>query len=209
MTYRLLVKKLGMEKNKLIVRNVLEKYVKLLKMDYNSVVRYLISNDYLVRVFRGIYYIKSLDERKLKKTDTNYLDVIKEALLLKGVDNWYFGLDSALKLNAMTHEYFSVDYIISDKIFRLKPFKIFGHKIKFMKVKESLMDFGIVKKNINYSDKEKTILDIIYFEKYNGKSENEILGRISSYIEEVNKKKIYGYLKYYPKSVKKIIEEII
>jgi len=169
MSYKLLVRKIEMDekKTKFIVRDTIKEYCRALKLDYHSAIRYLLSNKYLVRVLRGIFYIKSIEERKLNKIDINYLEALKKALEIKGVKNWYFGLETALKLNNVTHEYFSEDFVVSDSIYRAKAFDILGYKIKFLKIKKDLTEFGIKKENVNYSDVEKTILDIIYFGKYN------------------------------------------
>lgn len=209
MSYSLLAKKLEIGKDKFIEGDKIRGYCKALHMNYYSAIGYLLSNGYVIRVFRGIFYVRSIEERKLKKEDISYADAIKEALGMKGVKNWYFGLETALKLNNLTHEYFSVDFIISDRISRPKPFEIFGHKIKFLKAKKSLFGFGIETKNLNYSDIEKTILDIAYFGKYNNLADNRIKDNISPYIKNCSKKKLLAYSKRYPGSVTKIIGELI
>ena len=210
MSYKLLVKKLELEekKNKFITRAVLKSYCETLKMNYYSAIRYLLSNKCLVRILRGIFYIKSIEEKKSDKIDINYLKAIKEALRIKGIKNWYFGMETALKLNALTHEYFIIDYVISDSLYRPKAFGILGHKIKFLKIKKSLINFGVKKDKLNYSDTEKTILDIIYFSKYNNFSDNEIKNKVADYFKHCDKTRLLNYSKKYPKSVNKIIESI-
>ncbi len=206
MSYKLLARKLGMEKGKIIVGNKIKGYCRSLHLNYYSAIGYLLSNGYIVRVLRGIFYIKSTEERKLKKEDMSYADAIREALSVKGVKNWYFGLETALKLNNLTHEYFSVDFIISDSISRPKPFEIFGHKIKFLKAKKGLFGFGVKNGDLPHSDIEKTVLDMAYFGKYNGLSDARIKDDISPYIKNCSKKKLMDYSKKYPKTVIKIIK---
>jgi len=152
MTFKLLVKKLQLEekKNKFLTRVVLKSYCKTLEIDYYSAIRYLLSNKYLVRILRGIFYIKSIEEKKSDRININYLEAIKEALIIKGIKNWYFGMETALKLNTLTHEYFNIDYVISDSLYRSEAFEILGHKIKFLKIKKDLINFGIKKDKLNY-----------------------------------------------------------
>ncbi len=209
MTYKLLTSKLEREKGKFITRESLKTYSKTLDMDYNFAIGYLLANGYIIRILRGIFYVKSLEERKLGKLNINYLEAIKEALAIKGVKNWYFGLETAFKLNALTHEYFTIDYVISDTIYRPKPFDILGHNIRFIKAKKSLLNFGITSNAIPYSDPEKTILDMIYLGKYNNKPESEIKDKIASYLDSCNKKKLLIYVKHYPKSVEKIVRSLL
>ena len=155
----LLIEKLNWEKKKIITREELRGYCKALKLDYYATIGYLLRNKYAMRILRGIFYIRSIEERKLNKLDLDYREIISEALKIKKV-MWYFGLETALKLDNLTHEFFTIDYIINDKMFRPRAFKILGHNIKFTKIKKKLLSFGIIKGNLPYSDKEKTVLDI-------------------------------------------------
>ncbi len=209
MTYKLLTAKLEREKGKFITRESLKTYSKSLNLDYSAVIGYLLANEYVIRILRGVFYVKSIEERKLGKLNINYLEAIREALTIKGVKHWYFGLETALKLNALTHEYFTIDYVISDEIYRPKPFEILGHNVRFIKAKKNLLNFGMISKEITYSDPEKTILDMIYFGKYNNLSDVEIKDKISSYLDACNKKKLLIYAKHYPKSVEKLIRSSI
>ena len=205
MTLRLLVKKLELESDKFIIRSTLKIYCKTLKLDYYTAIRYLTSNEYLVTILKGIFYIKSIEERKHKKININYIDAVKKALELKKVNNWYFGLDTALKMNNLTHEYSEITYLINDKIFRKNTIEIIGHKIKFIKISEHLFGFGI--KN-NVADTERTVLDYIYLGKYNGLSDAEIKNQVVDLIKYCKKEKITIYAKNYPKTVIKLTGEL-
>ena len=72
-----------------------------------------------------------------------------------------------------------------------------------------MFSFGIIKSGINYSDPEKTILDIAYLERYNGSDESKIKKNISEYLPKVSKNKIKNYLKFYPSTIKRITEELL
>ena len=156
------MKKLWVEKRKFVKSEELESLCKELKKDYKDVVRYLLARKYLIRIFRGIFYVKSIEEIEWGKINLSPPDLVANGLKLKGIKDWYFGLYTALRLNNLTHEYFSVDYVINDKIFRAREINIAGYKFKFIKIKPSLI-FGITERdNIRFSDVEKTILDFIY-----------------------------------------------
>lgn len=204
----LIMKKLWVEKRKFVKSEELESLCKELKKDYKDVVRYLLARKYLIRIFRRIFYVKSIEEIELGKINLSPLDLVANGLKLKGVKDWYFGLHTALRLNNLTHEYFSVDYVINDKIFRAREINIAGYKFKFIKIKPSLI-FGITeRKDIKYSDVEKTILDFIYIERYRSVPEDKILLDISEFVPKANKNKISKYLDNYPKSVRKIVERL-
>ena len=204
MTLKLIVKKLELSDKKFITREELREYCKKLNLDYYVTIRYLTHYKYLIRILRGIFYIKSIEERKLNKININHLEAIKEALKIKGVKNWYFGLSTALKLNNLTHEYFTIDYIINDKLFRAKPFLILGYKIKFIKISHKLISFGIINKNLPYSDAEKTMLDFVYLKEH---------GNVKLIPEEIfekcSKNKLLKYSKNYDKRTFKKLKEIV
>lgn len=207
MSYKLIIEKLWRNEKKFITRDELKSYSKMLKLPYESIISYLLSNGYLVRILRGIFYIKSIEEKKKKIINISFHEAIAEALKIKKITNWYFGLESAIKLNNLTHEYFTIDYIISDKLKRPRPIKILGHKVKFISIKKELLNFGIKRDKTPYSDIEKTILDIVYFSFYNNLSEPEIKNKIGDYLPKCNRKKLKAYSEYYPKTVSKFIEK--
>ncbi len=209
MKTKLLLRKLELRKDKFLVVEALKEDCKKLRIKYLPTIKYLLRRKYLVRILRGIFYVNSIEERKLNKTNITYYDALKNALDLKGVKNWYFGLNTALKFNNLTHEYFNTDYLLSDSLFRPKPIKIMGHFVKFIKLKKELFEFGIIKNNVNYSDPEKTILDSIYLNKYHGLSDAAIKSKVVEIIENCSKNKIRNYLKHYPLTVKKFVSNIV
>lgn len=209
MSMKLLLKKLRLDGKEFLTSDAVRKYCKSFKLDYNFTIKYFISRGYLVRIFRGVFYVRSLDELKLGKVKYSHLDLVSRGLELKGVKNWYFGLYTALKLNNMTHEHFTIDYVINDRIFRAKPIEIAGCKFRFLKLKPSLFNFGIAKNGLRCSDPEKTILDFIYVWRYNGVPEEKIIMDISEYSKNLSKKKVKNYAKKYPKTVCKIIEKVV
>ena len=210
MRMTLLVEKLWIEKKEFVKSDELKEYCMAMKMDYGTVVRYLAARRYLVRIFRGIFYVRSPEERVLGKTKYNHLELVARGLGLKGVRNWYFGLNSALKLNNMTHEHFAVEEVVSDSLFRANPVGIAGYKFRFVKLSKPLVVFGITEKGaLRFSDPEKTILDLIYLARMNGVPAKKIIGDLSPWTEGLSKDRIVGYVKKYPKTVAAIAQSVI
>ncbi len=199
--YKILSEKLARLDKKLITSSEIKKDCEKLSVNYDSIIKYLLRNKYLERIFRGIFYVYSIEERKLGKSEMNFYEIISEALRIKGVKNWYFGLETALKFNNMTHEYFTVIYIINDVIFRAKPIKIKGHKVKFHKTLKKMFEFGINKKPYPHSNPEKTSLDLYYFKHHDINNFREIT-------EKLSKTKLKKYSRYYNKKVIKTVNEI-
>jgi len=166
-------------------------------------INFMISYGYFLRILRGLYYVKNLEEFKFKKS-INTNEILALAMEKLNI-NWYFGLYTSLRLNGLTHEYFDTTFILNDKLFRPKEIKVAGEKVKFIKLKSKLMGFGIAKQNhIKFSDVEKTLLDIIYLSKYRSVSEERIISIISDYNTNANAPKIREYLKSYPKTVEMV-----
>lgn len=205
----LLLKKLRIEEKEFVTSDELKLYCKSMGLTYKTVIKYFIHRGYLTRIFRGIFYVKSLDEIKLGKTRYNHLELVAKGLELKGVKNWYFGLYTALKLNNMTHEYFSVEYVINDKLFRSKPINIAGYKFRLVKLAPKLLKFGVIENALRYSTAEKTILDFIYTWRYNGVPKEKIILDISEWSNNLSKEKTKKYAASYPKTVRAIVNTVM
>lgn len=199
----ILLEKLWIDKKEFITSAELRDYCRGLKMDYASVIHYLIKRKSLVRVFKGIFYVKSIEEIKLGKRRYSHLEIVSRGLSLKGVKNWYFGLHTALKLNNMTHEHFAMEEVVSDSLFRAKPVNIAGYKFRFVKISPPLLRFGIKNENggMRYSDPEKTILDFIYLSRHGGMEFDRILMDVSDWSENISRNRLKEYSKNYPKTV--------
>jgi len=209
MKYRILVRRLLISKDRYVSGETIKEICKRLKLSYKSALAYLFNKKYIERIVRGFFYIPSAEEHRLKTGRPSVFEAIAKAMEYKKVKNWYFGLETAIKMNAITHEFFTIDYVVSDTIFRAKPFEILGRKVKFVKTSRKLFGFGIKKTNeLPYSDLEKTLLDLIHLRIYSGKSEKAIIDELIEWAEEADKNKLKKYAKYYSSTVRKIAEEL-
>ena len=210
MKISIIADKLRMEKREFITSEDLKEYCKVLHLSYDSSIHYLLKMKHLVRIFRGVFYVKTLEEFRfdtIKKY--NHLELVAKGLELKKIKNWYFGLHTALKLNGMTHEYFSIDEVISDSLFRAKPIGIVGYKFRCVKLASTLVNFGIKRDRMYcYSDPEKTILDFIYLLTYRGVARERIIMDVSEWTEHISKNKIKTYSSNYPKTTASVALEI-
>lgn len=190
---------------KVITKEELKKVCERFEVDIDYLIHHLISYGYVIRILRGLYYVKTVEEFKLKKA-LRPLEIIGLGLNRLGV-KWYYGLFTALRLNALTHEYFARIFILNDRIYRSKVVKIYGEDVEFIKIKPRLTEFGITgREEIKYSDVEKTLLDFLYLSRYNPKLKLIAKNILAEYWNRADKKKINEYLKYYPKSLRKVLE---
>jgi hypothetical protein len=208
MTMNPVLKKIHLHNKEFIKADEIKGYCEDFDLNYYNTIRNLTARGYLLRIFKGIFYVKSFDELKMGSMKYSHLELVSKGMELKGITNWYFGLHTALKLNNATHEHFTVDQVINDTLFRNKPINIAGYKFRFVKLKRSLFNFGIKQNKYRYSDLEKTVLDLIYLWNYNSVPHEKIVIDIEEYIEGISKNKIKNYSKHYPNTVKRVLEEI-
>ncbi len=190
---------------RVVTREEMEKACKRFGEDARRAINFMISYGYLIRILRGLYYVRTIEEFSTRKSiDT--LKLISMGMKKLGV-NWYFGLNTALRLNGATHEFFPVIHVLSDSIYRPKIVKINGEDVKFIKLKKELFGFGVVEKDgVRYSDMEKTLLDMVYLSRYRSVPEERIIALLKEYRKEVKRKKLAEYLRLYPKSVRRVVE---
>ncbi len=190
---------------KVITRAEMEKSCEKFGRDVRATVNFMISYGYLVRILRGLYYVKTVEEFKLKKALDIYriLSLGMEKLKVK----WYFGLYTALTLNGLTHEHFDVIFVVNDSIFRPKEIKVAGERVKFLKLKMGLFGFGVVEKGvIKFSDPEKTLLDFVYISRYRSLPKERIESMVEEYSGRLDPSRIKAYLRFYPKTVEEVIK---
>lgn len=209
MTIKLLLRKLRIDNKEFITSKELKAYCKVTNVTYTSAVRYFLKRKYILRIFRGIFYVRPLEEIKLGRSKYNHLELVSKGLELKGIKNWYFGLHSALKLNNITHEHFSIEEVVNDSILRHNPISIAGYRFRFVKLSPKLIGFGVdAKDDIRYSDHEKTILDFIYLWRYNGIPSEKIVADVSDWAKGASKSKLTHYARKYPSTVRAVLEMI-
>jgi len=189
-------------KGKILTRKDFDSLATKYKFDRDTLRRVMLNKGYLITIFRGVYYLKDYEEKKLNSSKYSPYELLALGLEKKNV-KWYFGLNTALKFLGLTHEVFPVNIVINDKFNRTKPMKIAGSSFFFMKLKPSLF-FDMKKENtgnniyIYYSNIEKTMLDMIYLKKNVDLKEYKF--NKSLFLKESNK---------YNRIVKKKIKEML
>jgi len=156
-------------KGKILTRKDFDSLSTKYKFDKDILRRVMLNKGYLITIFRGVYYLKGYEEKKLNFLRYSAYELLSLGLEKKNV-KWYFGLNTALKFLGLTHEVFPVNIVINDKFNRTKPMKIASSSFFFVKLKPSLF-FDIKKEKtgnnifLYFSSLEKTLLDMIYLKK--------------------------------------------
>jgi len=196
-----ILSKLG---GKAATREEIAKICKSFGAKVESTINFMISYGYLVRILRGLYYVKTIEEFGLKKSK-DILEIISLGMNKLGV-KWYFGLHTGLRLNGLTHEFSDIVFVMNDKVYRPKEIVIGGQKVKFIKLVSKLFGFGVEVRNaMKFSNVEKTLLDLVYISRYRSVPETKVLSMIEDYRGNAETEKFKDYLKFYPKAMERMI----
>ena len=189
-------------KGKILTRKDFDSLATKYKFDKDTLRRVMLNKGYLITIFRGVYYLKDYEEKKLNSLKYSPYELLALGLEKKNV-KWYFGLNTSLKFLGLTHEVFPLNIVINDKFNRTKTMKIAGSSFFFVKLKPSLF-FDMKKEStgnnisLYYSSIEKTLLDMIYLKKEVDLKEYKF--NKSLFLRESNK---------YNRIVKKKIKEML
>jgi len=205
----IILRKLRLENRDIVTSEELKEICFSLGIKYESAIRHLVPRGHLIRIFRGVFHVPTPDETLTGRQTHSHLELVSKGLKAKGVENWYFGLYTALKMNNMTHEHFAIEHVINDKIQRANPMNIAGYSFKFIKVKPQLLNFGIIDADLKHSDPEKTILDFIYLWRYNSLPDQRIALNVKEWTMNIDEEKLKEYSQSYPKTVETMLEDIL
>jgi len=156
-------------KGKILTREDFDSLATKYNFERDTLRKVMLNKGYLITIFRGVYYLKSYEEKKFNSLRYSPYELLALGLEKKRI-KWYFGLNTALKFLNLTHEVFPLNIVINDKFNRTKPMKIAGSSFFFIKLKPSLFFALKETKTSNntcfyYSSLEKTLLDMIYLKK--------------------------------------------
>lgn len=173
-------------------------------------VKYLQSQGYLTRILKGIFYIRDIDERERDGYDHSIFEMVALALKEKRTTNWYFSLETALKINNMTHEFFNIEYVFTDSFRTTKAIGIIDTNFIFIKRGKKHFTGGIVEDEmIKYSDPEKTVLDIAYNHYLKDEQSGYFFSPVREYIEEIDMSVLRKYLVAYPNTFQSDVEVLL
>ena len=211
MKIKLAWQKLLVDQKSFVTRDELEPICAAIDKDYRTVVHYLLEHKFIIRIFKGIFYVRGPDEIQRGMTKPTVYELVAEGLRMKNVKKWYYGLETALKFNNMTHEYFRVNYVITDSLRTTKAIKVLDTEFRFIKWRPAFFENGLMTLNgLGYSDKEKTILDLVYVRYTNRKMRSkDVLGRakdlLAQYGDQLDIKRFGGYIPNYPIRMENIV----
>jgi len=199
-------RKLTAEGSKIVTSSDVRVAAQGLGKDYVRSLRYLQEHNYLSRIFRGIFYVNSPTERESGIPEVSIFKIVAEALAMKSVKRWYIGLETALRINGLTHEYFTINYVVTDSYRTTKVIRIMDSKFQFLKWSPRHFETGITREfDIKFSDKEKTILDLVFKRYIETRDERIAISAYLEYERVLDKEMVRRYMAGYPLIVQRMV----
>jgi hypothetical protein len=170
--------------------------------------RHLRREGYLLPLFRGYYYLRSPDEMRLRRERHDPLALFALAARAKGIGPWYFGLQTALRLNGLTHEDRREETVVSRHFYRIGGVPIGSRRFVIHKWGPELFGFGLERLgSYRVSDPEKTVLDLAYLDYWASRKGHPEAREWREHLSSVNGGKVRRYLTHYPGPLRKRMEE--
>ena len=206
--------KLWQDGNEFISLTELKKDLKNLYYNYDNMIKYLISRGFLFSIFNDTFYVKSQEEVNSVSNDLKYssMELISKALKFLDVENWYFGLYTALRYHDISFNNGVSDYLLFSNVATAKnKITVCSQEFKFIRLRPLFFKFGINEKDneVKYSDLEKTVLDLMYLWHSSNMPNHKIKAKILKYFNLSSIDKIKEYYSYYPESIQKLVNEML
>ena len=79
----LILKKIHLDKKEFVTADYIKKHCKRLEYNYDNTIRNLLAKGYLIRIFKGIFYVKTFDEVKMGNIKYSHHELVAKGLELK------------------------------------------------------------------------------------------------------------------------------
>ena len=170
--------------------------------------RHLRREGYLVPLFRGFYYVRTPEEVRLHTARHGPLELFALAARAKKIGEWYFGLDTALRLNGLTHEDRREETVVSRSFLRVHGISLGARRFVIHKWGPDLFGFGLERRgNFRFSNREKTVLDLAYADYWKARRGRSPREGWREYLPSVDSTTLHRYLPHYPKEIRRMVEE--
>ncbi len=160
----------------------------------------------MLPLFRGYYYVRSPEEIRLNTERFDALELFALAARAKGIGEWYFGLDTALRLNGLSHERARVESVVSRSFYRIGGVPIGSRRFVIRRWSPKLLGFGLVRRaSYRWSDREKTVLDLAYLDFWRTEKGHPARGTWLEHLPATDLSRIRQYLSHYPEGVRRMV----
>jgi hypothetical protein len=177
------------------------------QLDPDHTIRALRRENRIEPLFKGYYLVKRPEEVLLHE-EPSPLELFALGAQAKGIGTWYFALETALRLNGLSHEYSRIEHVVSDALQRATGVPIGGRRFIIHKWRPARVGFGLRRRGTyRFSDPEKTVLDLAYVDATAMKRGRSPSLAWKECLDKVDPDRIASYLEHYPGSVRELVED--
>ena len=176
------------------------------KLDPDHTIRALRRENRIEPLFKGYYLVKRPEEVLLHH-EPSPLELFALGAKAKGIGTWYYALETALRLNRLSHEYSRIEHVVSDAVHRPTGVPIGGRRFIIHKWRPEMARFALRRHGTyRFSDPEKTVLDLAYADDAAIKRGRSPGLAWKEHLGKVDPERLSSYLDYYPRSVRELVE---
>jgi len=192
-----IIARLTYEDTTLVSAEELDNIFKLSAVDRAKVVSRLKKKNILLPIKRGLYIFSPLESGPSGRS----IDEMLIPSLYLPKDNYYIGYSTMFNSYGFSEQIFQTMYVLNTSFSKQKS--ICGILFKFLKIRENRMygikSIKIKERDVMISDKERTLIDLLYFNKPVGGIfvASEIFKRMVQN-KQCNMKKLIGYASKFP-----------
>jgi len=174
--------------------------------DPRNAIDHLVRSGYLTPLFKGVYHVSHPEEMRLGVPRHSHLELFAMAAEATGMGPWYFGLETALRLDGLTAEFRREEAVINGRRLRERGVGLAGHRFVLHRWTPDLLAFGVRREGrLRISDPEKTVLDLAYRDYWSARKGRATLGEWKALVDRVDRVALKRYLERFPPHLREMV----
>lgn len=164
-----------------------------------SAVDHLVRSGYLVPLFKGVYHVSHPEEMRLGAPRHSHLELFALAAEATAMGPWYFGLETALRLDGLVAEFRREEAVINGQRLRERGILVGRHRFVLHRWAPELLAFGVRKEGrLRISDPAKTVLDLAYRDYWSARKGRAATGEWEALVDRVDRRALERHLGRFP-----------
>lgn len=171
-----------------------------------NAIDHLVRGGYLIPLFKGVYHVSHPEEMRLGVPRHSHLELFALAAEAAGLGPWYFGLETALRLDGLTAEFRREEAVVNGRRLRERGVDLAGHRFVLHRWTPDLLAFGVRREGrLRISDPAKTVLDLAYRDYWSARRGRAPVGDWKTLVDRVDLAALRRYLERFPRYVREIV----
>ena len=171
-----------------------------------NAVDHLVRSGYLVPLLKGVYHVSHPEELRLGVPRHSHLELFALAAEATDLGPWYFGLETALRLDGLSAEFRTEEAVINGRRLRERGVRLGGYRFVLHRWSPDLLSFGVRREGrLRISDPARTVLDLAYRDYWSARKGRAGVGEWKTLVGRVDRVALRGYLERFPRYVGQMV----